>query len=488
VLGPRFRTFLQLSLASLLCGPLLAARAQAPMQQQARRAAQLPMKLGVRPLVQTARVGNDVSVEVAMLDANNQPATWSRPCQVEAEISGPSGEPQKFKISIPPNQSAATFTFRPTQPGLHTIKAHEENDSLLPGGNSVLVSNPAPAKPSGKSKPSRLPFAPADSQAHLMTISTGAEFRSPLPASDDQTPQGPATAPPSAPELLLTNASGKDEILADGKDFARIQVYYMDPNGGAAPSDITVWLKWSNGKLDAQPLVIKKGSAFGETQWTSLSPVNAELFLVSSAPNFAVKGRRELQVSFAPAIYGIAPSGPNPLKLSLIDCQPVVVQLFDQEGRTVQTTRVRHVTFISSNPSLHLDPDSRDLSPNDSEASVFLVPTWAGTSTLEIWTPDYDHQTLQVQVSMWLVLVLCLSGGVVGGIAARDALKGSTAWRIFVGVLGAVVLVWIIVYAVLPQTHSIIAHNLVSVFVVAIVGGYGGTRVLDFAAKKLGYL
>jgi len=31
-----------------------------------------------------------------------------------------------------------------------------------------------------------------------------------------------------------------------------------------------------------------------------------------------------------------------------------------------------------------------------------------------------------------------------------------------------------------------IAHSLISVFVVGIVGGYSGTRVLDFAAKKLG--
>ena len=74
-----------------------------------------------------------------------------------------------------------------------------------------------------------------------------------------------------------------------------------------------------------------------------------------------------------------------------------------------------------------------------------------------------------------------------GGIAAWDALKGAIAGRIFVGILGAIVLVWISVYAVLPRTHSIIAHNMVSVFVLSIIGGFGGTRVLDFAGKKFGY-
>jgi len=33
-----------------------------------------------------------------------------------------------------------------------------------------------------------------------------------------------------------------------------------------------------------------------------------------------------------------------------------------------------------------------------------------------------------------------------------------------------------------------IAHSLISVFVVGIVGGYAGIRVLDFASKRLGVL
>ena len=110
-------------------------------------------------------------------------------------------------------------------------------------------------------------------------------------------------------------------------------------------------------------------------------------------------------------------------------------------------------------------------------------------ATLDIWTPGYDHDKTQVvEVTMSLVLVLCIAGGVLGGIAAKETLKGSLASRIFAGILGAIVLVWLGVYAVLPKTQSVIAHNLVSVFVVGIVGGYGGTRVLDFAGKKLGFL
>jgi hypothetical protein len=78
---------------------------------------------------------------------------------------------------------------------------------------------------------------------------------------------------------MVVNSSGKDEILADGTYFARIVVYYVDPQGGPASSDIRVWLTWSNGKLGPQPMVMKKGDTSAEAQWTSLSPVDAAVSL-----------------------------------------------------------------------------------------------------------------------------------------------------------------------------------------------------------------
>ncbi len=425
---------------------------QAQMQAQARRAAVGPMKLDVHPLTHAPRVGSKVSVEVSLRDSTNQLAVWNRPSQLEVEVTGPSGKPEKHTVTIPPGQSSVQFTFDASEPGLVYFKARETNDTLLPGGNSVLVTGAQAGKKSRKMKRSASRLAPAREPAHLLPVAAHV-WEPPTPlAVPDWTEQGPGgvpdAAPPSAPELLLTNSSGKDEILADGKDFARIKVYFMDPQGEPAPSDIKVWLTWSNGELHPHPLVIKKGKVSAEAVWASRSPVEAKLSLVISAPKYAVEGTRELKVPFVPPIYGIGPSSPNPLKLSLIDCEPVVAQFFDEQGRTVQTSKPRRVTFISSNPALRLDPSSRDVQPNESGASIFVLPTWRGRSTLDIWTPGYDHQTLVVEVKMWLVLMLCLSGGVAGGIAAKETLKGSVAWRIFVGILGAIVLVWICVYAV----------------------------------------
>jgi hypothetical protein len=174
--------------------------------------------------------------------------------------------------------------------------------------------------------------------------------------------------------------------------------------------------------------------------------------------------------------------------MSLIDREPLVGCFFDDQGRCIQTDRKRRVNVSSTNPSLHVDPDSTDVSANDGTATFYLEPTWSGTASLDMWTPGHNKQRIAIEISLWLVVTLCLVGGVAGGIAARDTLRGSIWWRCFIGIVGAIVLVWVCVFTVVPQTHSMIAHSLISVLVVGIVGGYGGTRVLDLAAKKLGVI
>ena len=77
-----------------------------------------------------------------------------------------------------------------------------------------------------------------------------------------------------------------------------------------------------------------------------------------------------------------------------------------------------------------------------------------------MWTPGHNKQRIAVEVSIWLVVTLCLIGGAIGGIAAKDTLKGSIWWRIFIGIVGAIVLVWLCVFAVVPRTLSMIAHSL----------------------------
>src|SRR5262249_37568436 len=145
---------------------------------------------------------------------------------------------------------------------------------------------------------------------------------------------------------------------------------------------------------------------------------------------------------FGPPIYGIKSLNPDPLVLSLIDCQPLVAQFFDENGHTVQTSKPRRITFSSSTSVVRLEPPSQDVQANESGAATLIIPTWRGRSTLKIFTPGYEPQTLVVEVTIWKVLALCFCGGIVGSAAARGLPGASMVQRAFIGVVGAVVLVW----------------------------------------------
>ena len=245
----------------------------------------------------------------------------------------------------------------------------------------------------------------------------------------------------------------------------------------------------SNGEFKPQPMIIHKGQFSAEGKLVSKSPVNATVTLVNSAPAVHVQGNSTIKVAFSPPIYGFGPATTEQVvKMSLIDREPLIGCFFDGEGQCIQTDRKRHVNVSSTNPTLHVEPDSFDIDANQGTATFFLEPTWSGSANLEMWTPGHTKQRIAIEISIWLVVALCLIGGTIGGIAAKGKLAGSVWWRIFIGIVAAIVLVWLCVYAVLPQTSSMIAHSLISVLVVGIVGGYLGTQVLDFAGKKLGIL
>lgn len=498
----RYTALLFLYLSQIL-GPAFAASSgarQVPMQmrEMAKRVAAGPTKLDVQPLANSFPISSNVPVKVVLRNAENQPVTWDHPCTVELEIAFPSGKVEKRPLLIPTGQSSMDVTFLASEYGIARIRVAETTNSLLPAGNTVYIFAAAQKRQRG-STPSR---HAADARSleeflHIQSarphlIYASLRLQNP-PAGSPQQPDAaavaPATAapiaPPATPQLLLVNSTGKDEILADGKDFARITVYYMDPDGKGAPSDIHIWMTWSNGTFNPQPMIIPRRGFAAEGKLVSASPVAASIALASSAPNIPVQGNSSLRISFSPPIYGFGPATSEPVvKMSLIDREPLIACFFDDKGQCIQTDRKRHVNVSSNNPMLHVEPNSFDVDPSDGTATIFLEPTWRGSASLELWTAGSSKQKIAIEVSIWLVVLLCMAGGIVGGVAAKGETPGSIWWRIFIGILGAIVLVWICVFAVVPQTHSMIAHSLISVLVVGIIGGYGGKRILDFATKK----
>jgi hypothetical protein len=297
-------------------------------------------------------------------------------------------------------------------------------------------------------------------------------------------PSSNTTTSGSTAQLILSISSGRSTFLADGKDFARLVAFYVGSNGQGAPSEIQVWMRWDHGVLEPQPLTIPKGEKSGEAHLTSLSPLTANISVVAVVPQIAVSPPSSFSVTFGASIYGFTPIYPS--KMNIVDAQTIAAELFDQDGKPTQTFTKRTVTFLPKDSILHVQPTTVDILPGASEAMASLSPASIGVSQVLISTPDYPNQTVSVRVTGWLALILCLVAGGIGGFAAFGALKGSLFWRVFSGVLGGFILCWAYVFAALPKIDAGIAHNLISVPVIALIGGYLGIQAIDYVAKLLG--
>ena len=109
------------------------------MRQMVQRAAAGPIKLELKLESASVPFGSKVSVTVSMVNADNQPAQWQRPCTVNLEISFPSKRMERQMVVIPKEQTTVTTTFVASEHGIARLRAAESTDSLSPAGNTVFV-------------------------------------------------------------------------------------------------------------------------------------------------------------------------------------------------------------------------------------------------------------------------------------------------------------------------------------------------------------
>src|SRR5216684_497804 len=298
-----------------------AVQEQSQMRQRATRAAAGPIKLDVQPDAASAPIHSKVSLRVLLRNAENQPATWDHPSTVNLEIAFPSKRVERQTVVIPQGQNFGVTTFVASEYGIAHLRVTESTNSLLPAGNTVFIVGPSskPAKSRAKKPtPHGTSLQEFFRAPHVRPRLTFASWNSSSsPEAYVLEPQEPAAAsaaatspvaPPATPQLLLVNSTGKDEILADGKDFARVSVYYMAPNGKGAPSDILLWMSWSNGTFNPQPMIIHRGEFAAEGRLVSSSPAEAKIFIASSAPSVPVQGSSTMKIYFSPPIYGFGPA------------------------------------------------------------------------------------------------------------------------------------------------------------------------------------
>ena len=462
--------------------------ARAQIKQQAELMATQPVKLRVAMLTSELRVGAKLRIEITVLNARNQPLIAKSDWKCEVLVRFPSGKSSSQTVSIKKGQESAQSEFTAAEAGLTSILVRPLFEQTRSDNIEVIV---RPAKSKTRHK---LLGAFAAFDRRYAQISPGQDHvtgpRLEMASLSQPTEESPALPPSQeggtgAPVLHLSWNDPNGNYRANGKDAAIITVTFESRDLSPAPTDIHVWFHWTTGSLDPpQPLEIKKGTFAATAQVTSVSPGDVHFSFVSSTPTYLAQGDTDSVLHFIPP--GAALVGPD--KLSVVDNTPIMIVFYDAQQNPVAPGKNWTVTLRSSQSKLRFAPQSFQVQANSPLGSAALFPVSWGNDKIDAVVADYTLQPLKVVITGWLVLGLCLGGGLAGGLAAYKKFRGSWKWRIFLGVLGGAILCWLYVYLALPNVDVNIAHNTFSVFFVALIGGYGGTTVLDLAAKQLGWL
>jgi hypothetical protein len=478
-------------LAGGLSAKQIPEQARTQIMQQAALLSTQPAKMVLKSATEEAIVGRKSQVLIELLNADGQPVPakkdWA--CQVSFQL--PSGNSKSQTVWIKEGQSTAEFEFVPEQAGLTSISVKPPVASVRADKTELIV-RPAKRMPRSrvsKRTPSVSPTTQRFGASGEVGTPAGVQFRearfalSPKPFDSGQGPENDGQGAHGSPILHISVNDVGNNYFANGKDAAEISAVFESANLSPAPADIHIWLHWTNGSLDPPPpLLIAKGTFGGKAHLTSASPADVHVNFVSSTPAYQAQGDTDFTVHFVPP--GAALVGPD--KLSVVDNAAVMLVFFDAQNNPVSPGKDWQVMLRSKQSKLRFTPQSFKVAANLPMGSAVLLPISLGSDTIEAVVANYSPLPLPIVVTGWLVLGLCLGGGVAGGLAAYNKFKGSWFWRIFLGILGGAMLCWLYVYLALPSIDSGIAHNTLSVFFVALLGGYLGITVLDFAAKKLG--
>jgi len=476
------------ALLMVLTVPLsMAQMQQAPMASQAQRAKHEPVGVDITPLAQGKRVGDDVPVEVGLRDGEGRPVTAKKDTPVHVQWTEPSGKKSETVVQIPAGASSKTTNIKSTEPGAVKVTAKHADDELLGTSNYILIVPSSPASKAGSRRKSRRTNG-AETPTRPKPISEVHGARIVLAAFLQTESISTRATAPTRPQILL-KVSGENDaqgIRADGKTYARIQVFWMGQRPPA--SNVQVWLTWSNGDLMSNPIVIRKGTISGEAHWTSTSPIlDAHVAVVETNPaHVDFVGPKTATVRFAEPILGIDFANP-PEEISIVDTTTLTARFYDPAGFPISTGTQRHFRFTSNSPVLLLKPQEDDIPPGRSEFSTLLLPTSLGTSRIEASIAGYKPVMHSVKVSGTATVLLSLIGGVLGGVLAYLNSQGKLWARILSGIIVALVASWAYVFVGLPHTDERILHTQVSVMFVSVLAAFAGVKVLGVIGRALNF-
>jgi len=407
------------------------------MAEVARDYAWQPARADVLPLAQGVTVGDKVPVRVVLLDASGKLTNALEKTTLILEATGPSGQKITESLEVAPGASSVDLALPAMEPGLTKLMVRESKDQILDSSNFVLI-NP-------------LQLA--------------------LPG----------------PQLMFRVSGERDpNVRADGVSYERIGVYYMDSQPARFP--IQVWLTWSHGGVNPNPLIIKKGERFAEAHWTSGSPVaSANVAIADIKPAIPINGAPEATIKFVEPVSGVAFSNP-PATMSIVDDYSLHARFYDLAGNFVKTSDKRKVAVSTSSPIVRFRPDARE---TDWDFQTDLIPTGWGRADIAVATPGYPPFTHTIAITYLGVLWLCMAGGLLGGLV-DVFISPNTRWgrrftaSFIVGIPAALLACWAYVVRILPIVPAGILHSRLAVLGVSLMAGWAGVFVFRRVVAALG--
>ena len=409
-----------------------------------------PVKLDVIPEQEVVRAGTQLTLEVRLLNAANQPVPAGRSFQVLMQARLPSGNVESLRtVALEPRDSSKTIVV--TVPGTGLVYLWAKHAELLPGGAFVQV-KPAPAE---RPIPRRMPV-----------------------------PVGIAPPPVSAPAGVGPALQPGPPLLADGQDTAMVQAFLVG-DVDAAPGDILLNVFDSSGTLRPAPLVIPRGESSGRATLTSTESGVVTVEYLGSAPPAQLQGDKKLQIRFRPPVTRLdirfSPPG-----ISLLDTSDVVLTLLGSDGRPLPTDVARPVSVVLNSGRGTVERKQLEIPAGGFDARTSFLPEASGTVLISAATPNLLTSTATLQVSLPVaLLLLSVLGGTAGGYLAYVKRKRSGIRQLWIGTITGFIFYWICIFLGLASVSRAVALNPLSALVLSTAGGWLQTNVLSILTARL---
>ncbi len=476
-----------------------------------------PAKIEVVTESPAVMVGTTAQLRVNLLDPENQPAVAKKDVAVQVQGKSPSGSTETSTVLVKAGQSSGTVAMPTKESGL--VKLVASNRELASGGSVVNVrtaqhETPVPSltplasatppafgsptsPPGGNASPSASPaihFTAGSPSFGVTRMPMRARARAlgamPSPSGTPTSPEPPpATSAPSPtgnawnPALTFMYVPER-KIWADMKDAAT--VYANLPPDEVAPWEMLVYVMSSVGSLQPEPIVIPKGQNSGKARLTYDRPAAVSVRFMSSVPWAKGVSGLPLKIAFGPTKLKIRP---NPPKIGLFESTEIAVQLADANGNSVADDEKREVWLAVESGSGGLDQTSLIIDPNDPRVTTKFRPILPGAVRLLAESPNLGAAESEITVvTPVLILILCAIGGLIGGLVAFYSDTDAKRARIPIGIVTGFVLYWLLVFGLIliPQFPHILVFNPFSAVILAVIGGWLGTKVFTIVLQKIG--